>query len=428
MHRISICRFESIRRFVGLSTTVLLVFALFIPLSVAAAGDPQTDPTCWPSAACQQVNGHFERDSACVASGWGRCYAQRPIDIQVHIPGLEGKQVRDLAQYIQVVYAWGVRVAAIAAVIAIMVGGLLWLTSGGAERLGKAKELIGNAVIGLLLALFSFVILKTVNPDLVRLSLPRTMMIRTVAMGAQFCSGVPADVPIRDGGAEGAIVADTARGSLRCGLIYHTPTASTKTCIGEVCDPGSLCLPTTADRFGCEPALIGGQISADGDAYPGDTNMALHAVCRDPDGDFERPKIAEGRVWAILEDRQYGFGFPKMTYEAVRQKVLNACGGDLVSVDVVLRGFYIDTEVHDTVLDDHFALGSRTCGSTRPISYTMTDMSGGNERTTTAPGDIPWSGVSAGDLLNKDQILSAALSGTAMTCNMTWSRSNFTSR
>jgi len=52
----------------------------------------------------------------------------------------------------------------------IMVGGFLWLMSGGSSnRVSKAKEFITNALMGLLLALFSYMLLYTVNPRLTAL-------------------------------------------------------------------------------------------------------------------------------------------------------------------------------------------------------------------------------------------------------------------
>ncbi len=72
--------------------------------------------------------------------------------------------------YIGALYRLGIGVAAVLAVVMIMVGGFLWLISGGSpDKVGRAKEFIGSALTGLLIALFSFIILYTVNPRLVNL-------------------------------------------------------------------------------------------------------------------------------------------------------------------------------------------------------------------------------------------------------------------
>jgi len=102
-----------------------------------------------------------------------------------------------IGQYIGAVYQYGVGLAAVLATIMIMVGGFLWLTSGGSpDRVGRAKEFITGSLTGLLLALFSFMILYTVNPRLVALeglSIRRPLEIEIEADdGEQIPSGIAA--------------------------------------------------------------------------------------------------------------------------------------------------------------------------------------------------------------------------------------------
>lgn len=72
-----------------------------------------------------------------------------------------------IGEYIAALYRWSIPIGAMLAVIAIMIGGVIWLTSAGAERLSAAKTWITNAVIGLLILICSYVILNIINPDLV---------------------------------------------------------------------------------------------------------------------------------------------------------------------------------------------------------------------------------------------------------------------
>ena len=52
-------------------------------------------------------------------------------------------------------------VLGIIAVSLVLYGGFIWMTAGGnAERVTKAKKLLSNAVIGLLIILFSFAIVQ----------------------------------------------------------------------------------------------------------------------------------------------------------------------------------------------------------------------------------------------------------------------------
>lgn len=75
-----------------------------------------------------------------------------------------------IAEAISSLYKFGVSAAAILAVVMIIVGGFIWLTSAGNQtQITEAKGYIFGAAIGLLIALGSYVLLYTINPELVRL-------------------------------------------------------------------------------------------------------------------------------------------------------------------------------------------------------------------------------------------------------------------
>ena len=134
--------------------------------------------------------------------------------IQVEIGGFQGfeqgqgwsqsgsnLEIDWIGQYIKAIYTYGVGVAVILAVVMIMVGGFLWLTSGGSpDRVGKAKDSITAALSGLLLALFSFIILQAVNPNLISLG-PLTISQPTkieIALAPERDNGRGAAAPDRD--------------------------------------------------------------------------------------------------------------------------------------------------------------------------------------------------------------------------------------
>jgi len=83
-----------------------------------------------------------------------------------------------IGDYIAAVYRFAVPAGAILATIIIMIGGVIWLTSGGADRLSTAKEWIGNATIGLVLLVGSYVVLNLINPDLVRFADLRVKIVQ----------------------------------------------------------------------------------------------------------------------------------------------------------------------------------------------------------------------------------------------------------
>ncbi len=73
-----------------------------------------------------------------------------------------------LPQYIAGVYNFGLMVAGFLAMVMIMIGGFMYIAAGGNQTIiGKAKERIFNAIIGLIILLLSYTILNTINPDLV---------------------------------------------------------------------------------------------------------------------------------------------------------------------------------------------------------------------------------------------------------------------
>ncbi len=105
------------------------------------------------------------------------CYAnQKPTKLQVSIGGYE---VPSIEEYVKRLYTYLISIAGIVAGIMIVWAGTKWLTSAGSpEKITDAKKKIGNAVLGLILVLGSYVILQTVNPALVELHIPAVKIIR----------------------------------------------------------------------------------------------------------------------------------------------------------------------------------------------------------------------------------------------------------
>ena len=83
----------------------------------------------------------------------------------------DGQCIGWIGDYVSALYQYGVGLAAVLAAVMIMVGGFIWLMSAGSpDKVGKAKDFIFSALSGLFLALFSFMILATINPELVSFS------------------------------------------------------------------------------------------------------------------------------------------------------------------------------------------------------------------------------------------------------------------
>ena len=75
---------------------------------------------------------------------------------------------KTIGEYIQAIYNYAIGIVGILAAVVLMFGGVIWLTAGGnQEKVKEAKAWIGASLSGLVLLLCSYMILNTINPDLV---------------------------------------------------------------------------------------------------------------------------------------------------------------------------------------------------------------------------------------------------------------------
>lgn len=107
-------------------------------------------------------------------------YAVEPYVPIEEIP-LVGKQT-EITNYLKGIFQFGVAAIAIVSMLAIMIGGYLYIFSGGSKGVEKAKTMIVNALLGLGLALVSWIIVYTINPDLIELKGIRSVNINIVGM------------------------------------------------------------------------------------------------------------------------------------------------------------------------------------------------------------------------------------------------------
>lgn len=132
-------------------------------------------------------------------------------ELQINLPGLlfsdqnkiasgtDGEKtffyVPWIGEYINWLYNYSIGIIALLAVIAIMIGGFYWLLAGGnASRVSEAKSWINAALSGLALALTSYLLLFTINSQLVSLPSIKMMLIKKIDI----------EIPVFDGGSESA--------------------------------------------------------------------------------------------------------------------------------------------------------------------------------------------------------------------------------
>ena len=91
----------------------------------------------------------------------------------VRIPGLPATGEVNLSMYLVGIYNFLLSIVGIVAVMMLIVGGMRYITAAGnSAAIGDAKDIIQNAIVGLLLALLSWVFIATINPDVLYIKKP----------------------------------------------------------------------------------------------------------------------------------------------------------------------------------------------------------------------------------------------------------------
>jgi len=153
-----------------------------------------------------------------------------------------------IGEYIAAMFKYGVGLAAMLAVIMMMIGGFVWLSSGGSpDRIGKAKEFISSALIGLFLALFSYLMLYTINPRLVASESILVPNIQSVTYQSVCCNDgtwvqqeQKGDVTVGDScSAKGGIDSSAASCGICCNCDTSVMGSGTQSCMNL--DSGDNC-------------------------------------------------------------------------------------------------------------------------------------------------------------------------------------------
>lgn len=113
-------------------------------------------------------------------SGWGSfesTWVQSPKNITIKEGGsdFQGAPVigiptgyKSLGELITFIFAWSLRLLGITVFVMIFYAGVIWMTAhGDTGQVGDAKKRMTNAVLGAILLLSAYLILYTINPNLV---------------------------------------------------------------------------------------------------------------------------------------------------------------------------------------------------------------------------------------------------------------------
>lgn len=84
------------------------------------------------------------------------------------IPGFDA--TGDFSTYILAIYKFGIWTIGLSALLMIMIGGFMYITSAGNNAsMEKAKGIITDAIIGIIMALSAYLLLYIINPELVKI-------------------------------------------------------------------------------------------------------------------------------------------------------------------------------------------------------------------------------------------------------------------
>lgn len=154
-----------------------------------------------------------------------------------NLPGFEG-QSGDFATYFGNLYKLALWIVAISALFMLVVGGFLYLSSAGnTALLGTAKKVIYSALIGLVIALISWLLLDTINSDLTNLKLTGL----TGAIGTSGANGTSTSTSATAGTGPG--------GSTTSGTYTHAEAVAALSAAGISVTSSTGCLGK--DAAGC---------------------------------------------------------------------------------------------------------------------------------------------------------------------------------
>lgn len=124
-------------------------------------GGTQNEVCCGDSVTFNSPNAQFSNGTGTGLTG------QLNYTLLEKIPGAE-EAGSDLKSYLEALYKIALVLVTLSAVLMLSIGGFMYLTSAGnTAQMGNAKGVITDALIGLVIALFAWLLLYVINPDFV---------------------------------------------------------------------------------------------------------------------------------------------------------------------------------------------------------------------------------------------------------------------
>ncbi len=369
----------------------LFLVLFFVSPALAADLAPQKNPLCWTKENCEaqiKANGwdfneklnwlKGEPNGEC--GSWGGCIPAGQTQLSITL-GEQGSVMANLGDYIKKIYLYLIGIGALVATILIIKGGFEWTTSAGnPTRVTSAKSSITGALLGLFLLLGSYTLLYTINPDLLRLKLPRVFMVRALTLGTEWCKDqgkllvlaqkpgetVPKDMkdikiedytvdPKTDETDIDALNSDRYKEQADafpvCGARYYFDGGGNQTCAGHLCPKkdGKLqvCAKKNENTYECVQGILSGVVTGTGGIdYPFiDSSIRLMGICKGEPLPIEVQSID---VTEIKKDVSQNYVFTDLAAAKSRVEGKADCG------------FYLLAEINGASFahqDDWYAVG-----------------------------------------------------------------------
>ncbi len=171
---------------------------------------------------------------------------------RIHIPGLNFSDMNTdelitqendgstflnlpfLGEYIAAIYQYGIIIVGIIGVFGLMIGGIMWMMSGGtADGKQRAIKYIKNSIIGIILTVTSYSILFLINPNLVNFQSLKILYVR----GNPDFVGTTAETPNATAMNSAQPVVGGGKNQLDCSAYENSQkgrTACMKNCLAQL--------------------------------------------------------------------------------------------------------------------------------------------------------------------------------------------------
>ena len=133
-----------------------------VPISGCLSPETTMLATCVGNA-CSDGSGSCRTNADC----GGTISSARPFELSVQ-PKIPTEGLPGFGQLIEMIFTWSLNILGIVVFVMIFYAGFNWFTAAGnTARVNEAKAQITNAITGAIILLAAWIILYTINPDLV---------------------------------------------------------------------------------------------------------------------------------------------------------------------------------------------------------------------------------------------------------------------